>query len=116
MISGLTITLVVQNTNAVTSQGSWQCLGSASIELPAHLVARWAPGGSHVEVVDSHRCRFTVGGWSWAGIAGLVVTFDADLSHVRPAELRDAMARITSRLHRARQVAEADGPRSSSSP
>ncbi|UNT00754.1 WYL domain-containing protein [Streptomyces tubbatahanensis] len=106
--------LVVQNPQRGDTAGQWQCVGSATIELPAHLVARWAPGGSHVEPVDSHRCRFTIGGWSWAGIAGLFVTFDADLSDVRPAELRDAMARITSRLHRAQQVAEADGPRSSS--
>lgn len=90
--------LVVQNPDRGDTTGQWQCVGSATLDLPAHVVARWAPGGSVVHPLDEHRCRFTIGGWSWAGVAGLFVTFDADLSDVRPAELREALGRIGQRL------------------
>lgn len=68
----------------------WQCLGTALIDLPPDLVARWAPGGSVVEYVSPTRTRITVGAWSWAGIAGLLATFDADLTVVGPPELKEA--------------------------
>ncbi|MFF8712135.1 helix-turn-helix transcriptional regulator [Streptomyces sp. NPDC015184] len=100
--------LVVQNPHRGDTAGPWPCVGSADLELPAQVVARWAPGGSVVEPIDPYRCRLTIGGWSWAGVAGLFVTFDADLGEVRPPELRDALLRIGRRLQRV--AASAEGP------
>ena len=93
--------LVIQNPERGDTPGQWQYLGSATLGVPVPVVARWAPGGSVVAPIDSQRCRLTIGGWSWAGIAGLFITFDADLSDVEPAELRDAMALIGRRLRQA---------------
>lgn len=76
---------------------SWQCLGSVVMDLPADLVARWAPGGSVIEYVSAQQSRLTLGAWSWAGIAGLLATFDADVAEVEPAELRAACADIARR-------------------
>ena len=76
----------------------WQCTGSAVLGLPADVVARWAPGGSVVEAAGPGRARLTVGAWSWAGIAGLLATFDADVSEVEPAQLRRACAEVARRL------------------
>lgn len=90
--------LVVQNPDRGDTAGQWQCVGSAALALPAEVVARWAPGGSVVEPLGPDRCRLTIGGWSWAGVVGLFVTFDTDLTDVRPAELRAALTRIGRRL------------------
>lgn len=76
---------------------SWQCLGSAVMELPAATVARWAPGGSVVEYLTPNQTRITLGAWSWAGIAGLLATFDADLTQIEPSELRHACRTIAHR-------------------
>ncbi|GGL37086.1 DeoR family transcriptional regulator [Nocardia jinanensis] len=73
---------------------SWQCTGSARFTLPAETVARWAPGGSVVEHLDPEHCRITLGAWSWAGVAGILATFDADLDEVEPAELVRACRRL----------------------
>lgn len=78
----------------------WQCLGSVFMALPATVVARWAPGGSVVEYVSETHSRLTLGAWSWAGIAGLLATFDADISNVEPKELREACARLSQRFQR----------------
>ncbi|MDZ4236381.1 MAG: hypothetical protein U1C73_22100, partial [Dietzia sp.] len=51
-----------------------------------------------VAPIDRHSCRLTIGGWSWAGVAGLFITFDADLTDVEPAELGDAFVAIRRRL------------------
>ncbi|MFC5179977.1 helix-turn-helix transcriptional regulator [Actinomadura harenae] len=93
--------LVVQNPDRGDTAGPWECRGSATVDLPAGLVARWAPGGSVVEHVDEGRCRLTIVGWSWVGVAGLFATFDADLHDVEPAGLRDAFAKLADRFHRA---------------
>jgi predicted DNA-binding transcriptional regulator YafY len=79
----------------------WQCLGTALLDLPPTLVARWAPGGSVVEYVSPVQTRITVGAWSWAGIAGLLATFDADISDVQPDELREACRSLARRYRRA---------------
>lgn len=76
----------------------WQCLGTVIMELPASTVARWAPGGSVVEDVGANRCRFTVGAWSWAGVAGILATFDADFTVVEPEDLRTACRDLGDRL------------------
>lgn len=79
----------------------WQCLGSAVLALPADVVARWAPGGAVVERVGPERSRLTLRAWSWAGIAGLLATFDADVDDVQPAQLRAACAAIARRYEHA---------------
>ncbi|MGA5096066.1 helix-turn-helix transcriptional regulator [Streptomyces lavendulocolor] len=76
---------------------AWPCTGSAGIGLPAGVVARWAPGGSVVEHLDDEHCRLTLGAWSWAGIAGILATFDAELTDVRPGELVRACRRLAHR-------------------
>ena len=86
------VAYVTHNAARGDTPAHWQCLGSAVIDLPASVAAQWAPGGSVVEPVDATRCRLTLGGWSWAGVAGLYATFDADLSDVEPEQLRDAFA------------------------
>ena len=79
----------------------WQCMGSAVMALPPGVVARWAPGGAVIEHADHEKSRLTLGAWSWAGIAGLLATFDADLEDVHPAELRHACATLARRYERA---------------
>lgn len=79
----------------------WQCCGTALVDLPPDPVARWAPGGSVVEHVSPHQTRLTVGAWSWAGIAGLLATFDADITVLGPSELVDACRTLARRYSRA---------------
>lgn len=76
----------------------WPCRGSAVVALPAPVVARFAPGGSTVEHLSHDRCRLTLGAWSWAGIAGLLLTFDADIGDVEPVELCEALRAIRDRI------------------
>ncbi|WP_093802893.1 hypothetical protein [Streptomyces sp. Wb2n-11] len=56
------------------------------LNLPTGIVARWAPGGSVVEHLDDDHCRLTLGAWSWAGIAGLLATFDTELRPPEPVQ------------------------------
>jgi predicted DNA-binding transcriptional regulator YafY len=79
---------------------AWECVGSARIDLPAETVARWAPGGSVVEHIDAEHSRLTIGAWSWAGVAGILATFDADVSALEPPELVDACRRLVLRWAR----------------
>ncbi|WP_334139187.1 helix-turn-helix transcriptional regulator [Corynebacterium variabile] len=76
----------------------WPCVGHATLALPADVVARWAPGGSVVEELDRGKSRLTLGGWSWAGVAGLYATFDTDLSDIRPSALVEALGTIAHRF------------------
>ncbi|MFJ9944195.1 helix-turn-helix transcriptional regulator [Streptomyces erythrochromogenes] len=77
---------------------AWECTGSARLNLPAGVVARWAPGGSVVEHLDTEHCRLTLGAWSWVGIAGILATFDAELTDLHPPELARACQRLAHRL------------------
>ena len=79
---------------------NWQCLGGATMNLPADVVSRWAPGGSVVDYLDPTHSRLTLGAWSWAGIAGILATFDTDLTDVEPGELREACRALARRLDR----------------
>ncbi|GAA1276395.1 WYL domain-containing protein [Pseudonocardia aurantiaca] len=81
----------------------WPCLGSVLMELPADVVARWAPGGSVIEYVTPGQTRITLGAWSWAGIAGLLATFDADITVIEPDELKDACRTLARRYRKASQ-------------
>lgn len=77
---------------------AWQCTGKARLNLPAGVVARWAPSGSVIEHLDTEHCRLTLGAWSWAGIAGILATFDTELTDLRPPELAHACHRLAYRL------------------
>nr|WP_246598694.1 WYL domain-containing protein [Nocardia tengchongensis] len=79
------------------SPAAWPYTGTAQLNLPAHIVARWAPGGSVVEHLDTEHCRLTLGAWSWAGIAGILATFDTELTNLHPPELVHACRRLTHR-------------------
>ncbi|MFF4471731.1 hypothetical protein ACFYZ3_19430 [Streptomyces sp. NPDC001599] len=76
----------------------WPCRGSALVALPAPVVARFAPGGATVEYATDSSCRLTLGAWSWAGPAGLLLTFDADLTAIEPAALRQALRSLRTRI------------------
>ncbi|MFI5570340.1 helix-turn-helix transcriptional regulator [Streptomyces sp. NPDC051740] len=76
----------------------WPCRGSALLALPAPVVARFAPGGSTVEHITDAGCRLTLGAWSWAGLAGLLLTFDAGITDIEPAELRQALRTLRTRI------------------
>jgi predicted DNA-binding transcriptional regulator YafY len=79
---------------------TWQCLGSATMNLPAELVARFAPGGSVIDYINPKHTRLTLGAWSWAGIAGILATFDTDITDVQPVELRDACQSLAQRFNK----------------
>ncbi|AKT51903.1 helix-turn-helix transcriptional regulator [Arsenicicoccus sp. oral taxon 190] len=90
--------LVIQNPHRGDTPGQWQCIGTATLQLPADVVARWPPGGSVVTPINGTSCALTIGGWSWAGVAGLFITFDTAISDASPPELAQAFATIKDRL------------------
>jgi hypothetical protein len=65
------------------------------------VVARRAPGGSAIERIDPARTRLTVSAWFWAGIAGILATFDAHRSDVQPVELQDRCHTLARRFRTA---------------
>jgi hypothetical protein len=92
------VELVVGRHDRGDTVAAWPCTGSVRMALPADLATRWAPAGAVVAPVDAASCRFTLGAWSWAGVVGILATFDAVLTEVEPAELRTAMAVAAARL------------------
>ena len=98
---GDAVSFVMTTPDRGDTPARWQCRGSAVLALPASVVARYAPGGSTVERQTETSCRLTLGAWSWAGIAGLLLTFDADLSDLEPLELREALSSLSARIGRA---------------
>src|SRR5690606_8477810 len=93
-------TFVMTTYDRGDTPAEWPCRGSALLALPASLVARFAPGGSTVEHVTDSTCRLTLGAWSWAGVAGLLLTFDADLAETEPAEVGQALHALRARIDR----------------
>lgn len=91
-------TFVTQTADRGDTVPGWQCVGSAVLDLPPSVVARWAPGGSKVDAIDDDHSRLTIGAWSWMGVAGLLITFDATISEPCPRELADALDRLRMRL------------------
>lgn len=89
--------LIMDEPDRGDTPAAWQCTGQATLALPAHLVARFAPGGSVVEAITPESTRLTVGAWSWAGVAGILATFDCALDDVEPVELRAAFADLADR-------------------
>lgn len=93
-------TYVMTNHERGDTPATWQCLGRATMNLPADIVARWAPGGSVIDYLDPSHSRLTLGAWSWAGIAGILATFDTDLTNVEPQELREACHSLARRFQK----------------
>lgn len=91
-------TYVMTNHDRGDTPATWQCLGRATVNLPADVVARWAPGGSVIDRLGPTHSRLTLGAWSWAGIAGILATFDTELTEVAPRELRDACHSLARRF------------------
>jgi predicted DNA-binding transcriptional regulator YafY len=91
---------VMTNHDRGDTPAAWQCLGRATMNLPADVVARWAPGGSVVDRLDATHTRITLGAWSWAGIAGILATFDTEITAVEPEELRVACHTLAHRFGR----------------
>jgi predicted DNA-binding transcriptional regulator YafY len=76
--------------------GDWPCRGEVILDLPAAAVSRYIRDGV-VEELGPDRCRLVLGSWSWPGLAANIGRFDADIEVVRPAELKDAFARLARR-------------------
>ena len=82
----------------LAADNSADMLAVARASQPADVVARWAPGGSVIDHLDPTHSRLTLGAWSWAGIAGILATFDTDLTDVEPDELRAACHSLARRF------------------
>lgn len=94
------VAMVMNTYDRGDAAAEWQCRGSAIIALPASMVARFAPGGSTVAYDTETSCRLTLGAWSWAGLAGLLLTFDADITQIEPTQLRQALHTLRNRIGR----------------
>jgi predicted DNA-binding transcriptional regulator YafY len=97
---GGAVGLVKRTADRGDRAADWPCTGSAVLRLPAATAAEFVPGGAVVDAVSAHACRVVMGAWSWAGLAGLFITFGAEMTDVEPAELRRAFATVRGRLER----------------
>ncbi|MGW4203662.1 helix-turn-helix transcriptional regulator [Streptomyces sp. NPDC004726] len=78
----------------------WPCRGEVVLHLPAAEVAPFAADGIVVEL-GPHRCRLTLGSWSWTGLATAVGRFDADIEVLGPPQLATAFRDLAARYARA---------------
>ncbi|MFI0240354.1 helix-turn-helix transcriptional regulator [Streptomyces sp. NPDC016845] len=78
----------------------WPCQGEVVLHLPAAEAAPFVQDGI-VEELGPHRCRLTLGSWSWTGLAAAISYFDAEFEVVGPPELRTAFAQLAARYARA---------------
>ncbi|MFG1925217.1 helix-turn-helix transcriptional regulator [Cryptosporangium sp. NPDC048952] len=83
-----------------SNDGNWPCQGTVLLGLPAATVALYTREGI-IEEAGPHRCRLTLGAWSWAALAAAIARYDADIEIVGPSELTDAFARLAVRFSRA---------------
>ncbi|MGW5526712.1 helix-turn-helix transcriptional regulator [Streptomyces xanthochromogenes] len=74
----------------------WPCQGVVVLHLPAAEVAPFARDAI-VEELGPHRCRLTLGSWSWTGLAAAVGRFDADIDVIGPAQLAAAFSALATR-------------------
>ncbi|MFF7986408.1 helix-turn-helix transcriptional regulator [Streptomyces sp. NPDC007901] len=89
----------------------WPCRGEVVLHLPAAEVAPFAQDGI-VEELGPHRCRLTLGSWSWTGLAAALGCFDTDIVVIGPPQLANAFANLATRYTRA----AATGPGTGSTP
>lgn len=78
----------------------WPCQGEVVLHLPATRVAPFAQDGV-VEELGPHRCRLTLGSWSWNGLAAAIGRFDTDIDVIGPPRLAEAFADLATRCARA---------------
>ncbi|MFB9681928.1 helix-turn-helix transcriptional regulator [Streptosporangium vulgare] len=81
------------------ASGSWPCQGTVILDLPAATVALYTREGL-VEEIGPHRCRLTLGSWSWPGLAAAIARYDADIEVIGPGELTDAFEHLARRFTR----------------
>ncbi|MEU1177370.1 WYL domain-containing protein [Streptomyces sp. NPDC005820] len=78
----------------------WPCRGEVILHLPAHAVAPYAQDGV-VEELGPHRCRLTLGSWSWPGLAAALGRFDTEIEITGPPQLAAAFNDLAARYARA---------------
>ncbi|MEU5868410.1 YafY family protein [Nonomuraea sp. NPDC047529] len=81
------------------ASGNWPCQGTVILDLPAATVALYTREGI-VEETGPHRCRLTLGSWSWPSLAAAIARFDADIEVIGPGELTDAFEHLARRFSR----------------
>lgn len=88
----------------------WPCQGEVVLHLPAADVAPFAQDGI-IEELGSHRCRLTLGSWSWTGLATDIGRFDTDIDVIGPPQLAAAFKDLAARYaHAARTTRPETGP------
>ncbi|REE94765.1 helix-turn-helix transcriptional regulator [Thermomonospora umbrina] len=85
----------------------WPCRGEVVLHLPAAEVAPFAQDGI-VEELGPHRCRLTLGSWSWTGLAAAIGRFDAGIEVIGPPRLATAFADLAARYADAARVPRPD--------
>ncbi|WP_431995337.1 helix-turn-helix transcriptional regulator [Streptomyces griseoflavus] len=78
----------------------WPCQGEVILHLPAADVAPHAEEAI-VEELGPHRCRLTLGSWSWTALAASLGRFDTDIDVIGPPQLVTACADLAARYARA---------------
>lgn len=76
---------------------AWPAQGEAVLRLPIAAVAPYVGDGT-VEPVDDEHCRVRLGSWSWGALAASLLRFEAELTDIAPAALRDAFAVLFARI------------------
>jgi predicted DNA-binding transcriptional regulator YafY len=97
----------------------WPCQGEVILHLPATDVAPFVQDGI-VEELGPHRCRLTLGSWSWTGLAATIGRFDTDIDVVGPPQLATAFADLAARFSRAARTTGPEtgptGPKTGATP
>ena len=78
------------------SVDAWPCTGTVILHVPADAVLPFAGDGT-VEGLGPDRCRYTVGSWSWIGLAASLGRFDAEIDVEGPVELAQAFGELSAR-------------------
>jgi predicted DNA-binding transcriptional regulator YafY len=84
--------------------GEWPCQGEVILHLPAADVAPFAQDAI-VEELGPHRCRLTLGSWSWAGLAAAIGRFDSTIDIIGPPQLAAAFSDLAARYADAARTA-----------
>ncbi|WP_421740852.1 helix-turn-helix transcriptional regulator [Cellulomonas sp.] len=75
----------------------WPCRGEAEVAMAATEVALWAGRDALVEPLGPDRSRVALSAWSWDGVAARFAMFGVPLRVIGPADLSDAMRRLSDR-------------------
>lgn len=78
------------------SSTQWPCTGAATVALALSEVAPFVGDGQAADAGAGHT-QVTLGSWSWAGLAAMLLRFDAAVADVEPRALREAFARLGAR-------------------